>query len=105
MVRILSLAAALATSVALVAPMTAHAQAAGYYTATPVAAPAKASVITSGTLWKCNGGVCTAAKSTQRDVIMCQMVVQRVGALSAFTVAGTALDADSLAKCNERARS
>jgi len=102
MVRILSLVAALAVSVA---PVAAQAQAGGYYVATPVTAPTKASVITSGTLWKCAGGSCTAAKSTQRDLIMCQMVAQRVGALSAFNVAGAAMDEASLAKCNERARS
>ncbi len=103
MTRILSVAAALATSVMLLSGTAGHAQSTGYYSATPVAAPTKTSVITSGTLWKCADGVCTAKKSTQRDVIMCQMVVQRVGALSAFSVAGAPLDADTLAKCNARA--
>ena len=103
MTRILSIAAALATSVMLLSATAGNAQSTGYYSATPVTAPTKASVITSGTLWKCRDGVCTAAKSTQRDVIMCQMVVQRVGALSAFSVAGAPLDTETLAKCNARA--
>ncbi|OYW22760.1 MULTISPECIES: hypothetical protein [unclassified Sphingomonas] len=103
MTRILSAAAALATSVLLASAAPAFAAPTGYYAATPVTAPTKTKVITAGTLWNCADGVCTAKQSTQRDVIMCQMVVQRVGALSAFTVAGTPLDAAALAKCNERA--
>ncbi len=103
MTRILSVAAALATSVMLLTATAGHAQSSGYYNATPVTAPTKVSVITSGTLWKCNDGVCVASKSTQRDPIMCQMVVKRVGALSAFSVGGTAFDANALAKCNTAA--
>ncbi|OYY77085.1 MAG: hypothetical protein B7Y43_12335 [Sphingomonas sp. 28-62-20] len=103
MTRTLPIAAALATSAMLLFASAASAASSSYYSATPVTAPTKASVITAGTLWKCADGVCTAKQSTQRDVIMCQMVVQRVGALSAFTVAGTPLDAEMLAKCNARA--
>ena len=103
MTRILSIAAALATSVLFLSATAGHAQSSNYYSATPVAAPSKTSVITSGTLWKCVDGVCGAQKSTQRDVIMCQLVVQRVGVLSDFSVAGTPFDAAALAKCNARA--
>jgi len=103
MTRFFSVAAALATSVMLLSATAGHAQPSGYYNATPVAAPSKTSVITSGTLWKCADGVCSANKATQRDPIMCQMVVKRIGTLSAFTVGGTAFDADALAKCNTAA--
>lgn len=103
MIRTLSLAA-LATSALMLAPAVASAQTGGYYSATPATAPAKNTVITSGTLWKCNDGVCGAAKSTQRDVIMCQMVAQRVGKLNAFSVEGAAFDEATLAKCNSVAR-
>lgn len=104
MTRILSVAAALASSVMLLSASAGHAQTAGsYYSATPTTAPTKASVITSGTLWKCADGVCGAKKSTQRDPIMCQMVAKRVGTLTAFTVGGTPFDADALAKCNAAA--
>lgn len=101
--RFLSFAAALATSVMLLGA-TAQAQTAPYYSATPVAAPSKASVITAGSLWKCADGVCSARESTQRDIIMCQMVVQRIGTLSAFAVKGIAFDEATLAKCNSNAR-
>lgn len=103
MTRILTAAAALASSIMLLSATAGYAQTGGYYSATPATAPTKASVITQGTLWKCADGVCTAKKSTQRDIIMCQLVVQRVGALSAFTIGGAPLDAAALTKCNERA--
>jgi hypothetical protein len=38
------------------------------------------------------------------DKVMCERVVQRVGALTSFTVAGTAFDAEMLAACNARAK-
>ena len=101
MTRLLPIAALAASFIALV-PATA--QTSGYYAATPATAPAKNTLITSGTLWKCADGVCGAAKSTQRDVIMCQMVAQRIGKLTAFSVAGAAFDDATLAKCNTVAR-
>ncbi|MBA4047409.1 MAG: hypothetical protein C0476_02570 [Sphingomonas sp.] len=94
--------AALAASFMAIVPATA--QTSGYYAATPATAPTKNTLITAGTLWKCADGVCGAAKSTQRDVIMCQMVAQRIGKLNAFTVAGAAFDEATLAKCNTVAR-
>lgn len=104
MTRLLSFAAVVATSLTLLSAAPGNAQTAGYYNATPTTAPTKASVITAGTLWKCQDGVCSAKESTQRDIIMCQMVAQRVGTLSDFSVKGSAFDAATLAKCNERAK-
>ncbi|OYY91266.1 MAG: hypothetical protein B7Y45_04030 [Sphingomonas sp. 28-66-16] len=103
MTRLLAIAASFATSVLLLSATAGHAQTSGYYNATPATAPTKTSVITAGTLWKCGDGVCVANKSTQRDPIMCQMVVKRLGTLTAFSVGGTAFDADALAKCNAAA--
>ncbi|OQW40367.1 MAG: hypothetical protein A4S12_10550 [Proteobacteria bacterium SG_bin5] len=100
MTRFFTVAAAAAGL--MIAPA-AFAQAGTYYTAVPVAAPAKASVITSGTLWKCAGPACSAPKSTQHDAIMCQLVVQRVGALKSFSVNGQPFNAAELAECNSRA--
>ena len=104
MKRIISLAAAVLTSVMLFSATAGYAQPTGYYNATPATAPTKASVITSGTLWKCADGVCSANKGTSRDIIMCQLVVQRVGELTAFTAGSAAFDAETLAKCNARAK-
>ncbi len=105
MKRIVSVAAAVASSVLLFSATAATAQQpAGYYAATPAAAPARDTLITSGTLWKCAGGVCVANKAPLRDVIICQIVAQNVGQLTAFTAGGTALDATALAKCNAHAK-
>ena len=75
-----------------------------YYTATPAAAPAKPSLIAGSMLWKCDGGTCTAGKTSSRDAIVCQHVVKRAGKLDAFTAGTTSFDEAALAKCNERAK-
>ena len=100
MIRIASFAAA---ALALLGALPAAAQS-PYYSATPSSALKKASLITRNTLWKCHEGSCTASKSGDRPAVMCELVAQRVGALSAFSVAGVAFDADELARCNARAR-
>ena len=76
----------------------------GYYAATPVSAPAKSSMVTRSTIWKCGEGVCTAAKANARDNIVCELVAREVGKLSAFRANGTDFDAASLEKCNAKAR-
>lgn len=102
--RFLMVAAAAAATLALT-PASGFAQTArGYYAATPATAPAKASMVTRSTVWKCGEGVCTASKSTSRDAIVCEVVVAEVGSLTAFSAGGKAFDADALAKCNKRAR-
>lgn len=106
MIRFLSTAAALAGSALLLAPVAADAQmpAAGYYTATPVAKPTKMSLVTHTTVWKWHETAFVADKAPERENVVCELIVQRVGALSAFTVGGAAIDADALAKCNARAK-
>ena len=75
----------------------------GYYAATPVEAPARTSIITRDTMWKLRDGAFTASKAPERDLVLCQLVAQRVGKLTSFTAGGQALDADTLAKCNAKA--
>ncbi|KQN25563.1 hypothetical protein ASE86_04905 [Sphingomonas sp. Leaf33] len=77
---------------------------ANYYSATPKAAFAKSSVVTRSTMWKCVDGTCTAARAGERDAVLCELVVQRVGALASFSAGGTAFGDEALAKCNARAR-
>lgn len=102
--RMFAVAAAAAATLAL-APASGFAQTSrGYYSATPVTAPAKSSVVTRTTVWSCAGGVCSAAKATSRDAIMCELVAREVGTLASFTVGGTAFDAAALEKCNARAK-
>ncbi|MEG3177814.1 hypothetical protein U1872_16360 [Sphingomonas sp. RB3P16] len=105
MVRQLSLAAAALIGASVLAPAAASAADAGaYYAATPVAAPAKTMFITNGTVWKWTDTAFTATKGPQRQGIVCEMIAQRAGKLSAFAVAGQPIDADALAKCNARAK-
>lgn len=104
MIRLLSLAAAALVSTALVSPIAAHADTGPYYAATPVSAPAKTTLITSGTVWKWNTAAFTANKATQRDTIMCELVAKSTGKLASFTAGGQAFDAASLEKCNARAK-
>ena len=105
MIRLFSLASAALVSVTLLSPIAVHAAEAGpYYAATPVATPSKTMLITSGTVWKWSETAYTANKGPQREGIMCEMVAQRAGKLSAFSVAGTAFDAAALEKCNARAK-
>ena len=102
MIRVLSLAAVAAA--VFMSPATAQARVSGYYTATPVAAPAEASYVTRNTIWSCNGGVCTAQKAADRPQFVCERIAKSVGKLDAFSVAGEALDPQALAKCNDKAK-
>ncbi|MGN6270392.1 MAG: CC_3452 family protein [Sphingomonas sp.] len=102
MIRILSLAAIAAA--AAVSPVAAQARVAAYYTATPTAAPAEASYVTSNTIWSCNGGTCVAQKAADRPQFVCERIAKSVGKLDSFSAGGEALDADALAKCNAKAR-
>ncbi|UZK64871.1 CC_3452 family protein [Sphingomonas sp. M1-B02] len=97
--------AAIAAATLAFAPTAGFAQTVrGYYAATPVAAPAKSSLVTRSTVWKCGEGVCLAAKANARDTIMCELVVREIGQVSAFRANGTDFDAEALAKCNAKAR-
>lgn len=103
MARTLALTAA---AVMLLGSTNAFAQpeTAGYYSATPVEAPTKTSLVTRDTVWKFQDGTFNAAKAPERELILCQLVAQRVGKLSSFSAGGAAFDADTLAKCNTKAR-
>ena len=103
MTRLVSLAAA-ALSVAAIMPAAAFAQSGAHYAATAVEAPGKSSFVTQNTIWKCKDAVCTAPRAASQDKVVCERVVRNVGPLSAFTVGGTAFDAEALAACNARAK-
>jgi len=92
-----------AAAFAALSPTPALAQGGGYYTAKPATAPTRSSVITRNTVWKCADGACSARKGSDRDSILCELVVQRVGTLESFTAGGAAFSQDALAKCNARA--
>jgi len=91
----------LAASLLVAAP--AFAQGASYYAATPVAAPAKDSLIVRSTVWHCSDGQCTAGKGDARDAIVCQAVAQQIGKLTSFSAGGKPFDPTALESCNARA--
>ena len=82
----------------------ATAQGAGYYTATPVTAPSKASFMARETVWTARDVSYTARRGDDRDSVQCELVVRQAGKLSAFTAGGAAFDAAALDKCNAKAR-
>lgn len=105
MSSILRAAAPFLLSALLAVPAIGHAADGGpYYVATPSAAPAQETLITSGTIWKWHEPAFTANKGPQREAIMCEMVVRHTGKLTAFSAGGKALEPDALAKCNTRAK-
>lgn len=107
MTRMIALVAAVATSAALLTATASPARAAGandYYRAVPVSAPKRASVIARDTLWKCQDGSCAAPRAGSRDAVVCELAVQRLGALSEFHANGAAFDAAALERCNARAK-
>ncbi len=105
MIRFLSIAAALATSAALLGASAGYAQTAGgYYVATPATASTKTSLVTRSTPWRQAGGAFVAQRAPERDMVLCQLVAKDVGQLSGFSVGGKAYDAASLDACNSKAK-
>jgi hypothetical protein len=100
MIRLLATVAASAT---LPAAAGASAQAAGYYVATPVAAPAKARLMTRSTPWRVQNGAYVAAEAPERAITLCQLVARDAGPLASFSAGGKPFDAATLDKCNAKA--
>lgn len=104
MIRILSVAAALAASFTLLGATASHAQgAAAHYVATPASTPTKAKLMTRSTPWRLAGNAFVAARAPERDMVLCQLVAKDVGRLSGFSVGGEPYDAAALDKCNAKA--
>lgn len=83
------------------APTTVDARSDGAYYRAELAQPAsERTVIAGGLAWACEGTSCTASKGTSRPVRICRQLYRDVGQIVSFSVAGEALDADKLAKCN-----
>lgn len=105
MFRIVSIAAALATSTMLLGATAGHAQPVGaYYAAVPAAVPAKASFVSHETVWTWRDNAYVARRGDSRDAIQCELVAKQAGKLTAFSAGGAAFDAAALDKCNAKAR-
>jgi len=66
-----------------------------------LAAPAKeAQFAAGGVVWHCEGTQCRAAQSNARALRVCSGLRREAGAVVSFAVAGAAVEADVLARCN-----
>lgn len=63
----------------------------------------QASMAAAGVVWSCDGNACTAPRSNSRPAIVCARLVREAGTLTSFTVAGTAMSATDLERCNAAA--
>lgn len=100
----MKLFATLALAIATLFGSAAAAAPADVYVATPAAASDKSTFITRSTVWRQQNGAFLAGQAPERPAVLCELVVRQIGELSSFTVAGTAYDADKLAKCNAKAK-
>jgi hypothetical protein len=71
-----------------------------YYRAELTQPPTNGHVIAGGVLWMCEGTQCFAGKGTGRPEVMCKRLAQQTSAVLRFSVAGTELGPDDLARCN-----
>lgn len=85
---------------AAIAPAPAAASSATIYTA-ELAAPAQDTRVVAGkTLWKCTGTTCVTQETGSRPGRLCRDLQRKVGTVSAFTIAGEAVNEETLARCN-----
>ncbi len=69
-----------------------------------LAQPASATrMAAGGVVWTCAGNACTAPRSNSRPAIVCARLVREAGAVTSFAVAGTAISATDLDRCNASA--
>lgn len=76
----------------------------GTYVATPVAAPAKATLMTRDTAWKLRDGAFVTVNAPYKDMAACQLVARSAGQLSGFSANGASFDEGKLAECNSKAK-
>ena len=57
----------------------------------------------AGIVWSCEGNACTAPRSNSRPAIVCARLVREAGPVASFAVAGTAMSATDLERCNAAA--
>jgi hypothetical protein len=67
-------------------------------------APVQGTKVAADTAWRCADNSCFAQAASSRPEIVCAKVAREVGKMESFSYRGTAFDADTLAKCNAKAR-
>ncbi len=66
--------------------------------------PVTGKKVVGDTLWSCNDAGCSTGSATSRPAIVCAKAARELGKLSSFSFRGEAFDAETLAKCNVKAR-
>lgn len=77
--------------------------AANQYRAELVAPASTQRLIVRDVVWSCTGDACAAQQTTSRPATDCSALAAHLGKVRSFAVAGQALPADALEKCNARA--
>lgn len=99
--RIAALSAAVLGLGLSLAPLPVSAQGEGAHFRAQLASPAsEARTMAGGVIWRCTDTSCTAPRTGARALRMCRDLQREVGRILSFEVAGTALSADDLARCN-----
>ena len=89
--------------VAALAGTAAPASAATQYRAELAAPPSAQRMVVRDVVWNCDGGACVALQTSSRPATDCSALADHAGKLRSFSVAGRALSAEELEKCNARA--
>ena len=97
-------AASLSSLLLIAAPQAHAAQGEAFYQAELVAPVEMRRAVVRDAMFTCDGTSCMGSKAHSRPAIVCASFVREFGAATSFTAEGKSLDADALAKCNERAR-
>ncbi len=89
-----------AASIAPVAAGAAGAAGGSYYRAELATPAPKAKFVARDVVWSCDGTNCGAGRGTSRPLIMCASLAREAGEVKSFTVNGTAIAPEDLARCN-----
>jgi hypothetical protein len=82
-------------------PLAAFAQGEGpHFRAQLAQAATQDRTIAGGVVWRCADTTCTAPRSGGRPLRMCRDLRREMGQIISFEVAGVALAAEDLARCN-----
>ena len=101
MTRLTTIAAAAVPLFLFAAPAAIQAAAPAPHFVAELAAPAsEARAIAGGTVFACEGTVCTGGYSGHRPLRVCRQLQREVGTIASFSAGGEALSADDLARCN-----
>jgi hypothetical protein len=83
------------------APLGVAAQGEGpHFRAQMAAAAPQARNVAGGVVWRCAETSCTAPRTGTRPLRMCRELRNELGQIVSFEVAGVALTAEDLARCN-----